>query len=84
MTPKQARKLSTLINIALGISTILCIVTEGTFWLFVMLGFALTNLYVATEVCYCPHCGKKLRLAPIQFCPHCGTKLDEEAKEESV
>lgn len=84
MTPKQARKLFTLIYVALGISTVLCIVTGGTFWLFVMLGLALANLYVATEVCRCPHCGNKLRLTPIQFCPHCGAKLDEEAKEESV
>ena len=83
MTPKQARKLSTHINIALGISTVLCIVTEETFWLFVMLGLALANLYVATEVCRCPHCGKKLRLTPIQFCPHCGKKLDDDIEEDA-
>lgn len=77
MTPKLARKLFTLICVALGISMVLCIVTGGTFWLFVMLGLALAILYVATESLRCPHCNKRLRLAPIQFCPHCGKKLDD-------
>lgn len=84
MKPKQARKLCALIYVALGISTILCIVMDGTFWLFVMLGLALAGLYVAAEVCHCPHCGKKLRLAPTRFCPHCGAKLDDDAEEEST
>ena len=83
MTPKQARKLYTLINVALGISTVLCIVMDGTFWLFVMLGLALANVFVATEVCRCPHCEKKLKLAPVQFCPHCGKKLDDDTEEET-
>lgn len=82
MKLKQARNLLNILLIALGVCCVLCVATEGTFWLFVLLGLALAILYVATESLRCPHCNKRIRLAPIHFCPHCGKKLDDDTEEE--